>query len=134
MAAEGLVYTAAEFLRVFVKHLRPLFKGEADRAVAAIVNGVAGRLVGEKMNEDVVAVGVFQKGDHVAVVGDRQGLLGRKSLLGQSERFFRRLGDLAHPALIVPRFDSGGVNFSDNSHSTGDFAGLGLSAAHAAQS
>jgi hypothetical protein len=67
------------------------------------------------------------------MVGNRQGaffvpgLEGRQRHLGEIGR------DHVHPSLTVAGIDAGTVHLGDHGHGPGDFGGLGLGAAHAAQ-
>ena len=134
MTAQTGVDAPAELFGIFVQHFRALFEGQVRRAVPAFVNGVARGLIRKQLDRDVVALGVLEQRDDVAVIGDRKRLFGVQSFPGHPEGFFGAVGDLADPALAMAGLDPGIIDFGDDADAAGDLDGLGLRAAHAAQS
>ena len=130
---QGLVDQLGELLGVLIQHLGALLEGQALGAVAAVVRNVAGSLVRQQINVDVVVVQILQQVHDVAVIGDGAGLLGIHVLLGDLPGLVQAVGAVADPALGVTGLDTGVIDLGDDGGSTGDLSGLALSARHAAQ-
>ena len=106
MSAQRLIDKFAKRFRLFAQHACALLEVDTGGAVAALVNGVAGGLVGEQLDEDAFALGVFEQVDHVAVIGDGAGLPPIHRLAGHTEGFGDALGDVPHPTLTVARLNT----------------------------
>ena len=89
MLCQSFVYQFAEFLLIMVKHFCSLLKGKTLWAVAAVVWNVAGCLVGEKLNVDIVVNRIFQKVNDVAVECDGHSFFLLHVFMSQFESFFR---------------------------------------------
>ena len=134
MLAQGLVDAAGVLVTVTGQQLGALLEGQALRAVAAVIGGMAGGLVGQQRDVDVVVNGVLQQIDDVAVVGDRDRGALVDVLLGQGEHLVEILGDVTHPALVETGLDARHVDLGDDSDGVGDLGSLGLGPGHSAQS
>ena len=106
MSAQRLVNELPERFRLFAQHAGTLLEADADGAVAALVNGMAGGLVGEQLDEDAFALGIFEQVDHIAVIGDGAGLPPIHRLAGHTEGFGDALGHMPHPTLTVARLNT----------------------------
>ena len=131
---EGLVDEADEFVVVLGEEARSLFEADSLRAVASVVDGVAGGLVGEELDVLIVVERVLEKVDDVAFVGYRERLALGHCFLGPREGFGEVLRPLADPALVVARVDARRVDFGDYRGGAGYLGGLRLSSAHSAES
>lgn len=134
VGGQGTVDQLTEFFMVMVQHLSSFLKGQALGAVAAVVGNVTGGLVGEQVDMDVVVYSIFQQVHDISVEGDGHGLFPVHIGPGCTEGLLRRLADHFYPALAVAGLDPGGIHLGDDAHASGDLDGLGLCAAHAAQS
>ena len=72
---EGLVDEFCESFGIFVEHVCSLLKGEALRAVAAVVSHVTAGLVAHEIDVDVFVIEIFEQVDNVAVVSNGTGRL-----------------------------------------------------------
>ena len=133
MFSERPVDEQAEFFRFFLEQPRALLKGNAGRAVSAVIGGVAARLVGEQVDGDVMVDGVLQQIDDVAVEGDRADFAAGCLFLRHLKGLFRRPGDPPDPPLFMARFDPRQIHFGGYRYTAGDVRRLGLRAAHAAE-
>jgi len=122
-----------EALLVVGQHLSSLLKGEALRAVAAVVRHMAAGLIGEQLDFHFVIHRILQEIYDISVVCDGNSLFSFHIISCQTEGLLGALRDQADPALTVSCLNAGVIHLSDNAHASGDLNGLRLSAAHAAQ-
>ena len=109
-----------------------LRKADPDGAVAALVDRVAGGLIAQKIDVDVVVDEVVQKIDDVAVIRDRERLSFLLRFLRPLYTGRKIITDFTDPALFIARFDTGIVDLRDDRGGAGDLRRLALRAAHAA--
>ena len=133
MSAQRLIDELPEGFRLFAQHACAFLEADANGAVAALVNGMAGGLVGEQLDEDAFALGILEQVDHIAVIGDRAGLPPIHRLAGHTEGFGDALGHVPHPTLTVACLDTRGIHLGDDRCSAGYLSCLGLCAAHTAE-
>ena len=133
LTAQALIDQGDEFLPVPGQHGRALGKGQALRAVAPVVDRMAGGLVAHEVHLDIMAHHIFQQIHDIAVIGDGNRRFGRQMLLGGSKDLLQVLIALLDPALLQAGLDAGGIHLRDDAHRAGNLRRLGLCTAHAAQ-
>ncbi len=133
MSFQRFIDQNVESLGVVGQKPGPFLKGDAGGTVTAGVGFMAGRLVAEQMDVDVMFDGIIQQIDDVAVESDGPGRAGIHGILCPGERLFFRLHHFTDPALVMTGLDPGRVDFSDDPDPAGDLHGFALSSAHAAQ-
>ena len=104
MAAQSFVHHFIESFSVFFQHTGTFFEGNACRTIAAFVNGMAGSLVTEKFDVDVVMQCILQQIDYIAMVGYGTGDSSVYGI-GSQPVGFRQIGcDMLYPPLAVAGF------------------------------
>ena len=134
MPAQGFVHLPAEFLSVAVQELCALLEAHARRAVAAVIHVMAGGLIRQKIDLEILLDRGLQQVHDISMVCDGDSLLRRLLLIGQPENFVNVVHDHVHPSLVVPCLNAGVIHLGEDSHSVGDVCGLRLRTAHSAQS
>ena len=106
VAAKRLVDHHFKTFTVFLQQARTFLEGDACRTVSAFVDGVAGSLVAQQFDVDMVVDGILQQVDDVAVVGDGAGTTVEHRLGCQAECLGNAFGDMFHPPLLVAGLDA----------------------------
>ena len=131
--AQALVHELNEMRPVLGEHLRALLEGQPLRAVAAVIGCMAGGLVTQEVDVDIVFHDILQQVDDVAVIGDGNRRLRLKMGIGHLKDMVEVVGALMHPALVQSRLDTRLVDLGDDADSTRDLGRLRLGTAHAAE-
>ena len=90
-------------------------------------------LVREQLYLDIVVKRVLQQINNVAVKRDRHRRLFFHILLGEGKRLRRGSGDVTYPSLGMPCLNAGQIHLGNDADTAGNFNGLRLCAAHAAE-
>ena len=133
MMLEGLIHQFMETIGVFCQHARTLFKADALWTIAAVVGNMTGGLVRQQIYMYIMLQEIFQKIDHIPVVGNGVGDAGRLFVSGYFNGFLTGFGNGRYPALVIAGHDTGNIYFGYDGYSAGNLCGLALGAAHAAQ-
>lgn len=84
MAAQSSFTISSKVSLSSFQHTGTFFEGNACRTIAAFVNGMAGSLVTEKFDVDVVMQCILQQIDYIAMVAMEQGI--RRSMASAASR------------------------------------------------
>ncbi len=133
MAAQTLFHGGFELLGLVGHHDFGVLKGDAHRIIAACPRVVQGGLVAAQVHLYVMLGAIFPKVNHIALVGEGSGDLLGTRLVHLLKQFVEILVNLIHPTLVVALLRGRRVDFGGDGDHTGDVAGLGLCARHAAQ-
>ena len=71
MTAQRSIDSAFELVTIGMQHMRALIKGQTDGAITAVIDVVAGSLVGKQIDMDVMRNGIFKQIDNISVICDR---------------------------------------------------------------
>ena len=93
---------------------------------------MAGGLIAQKIDVDVVFNEVVQQIDDVAVIRDGKRLAFLLRFLRPSDARCEIVADFAYPALLIARFDAGVIDLRNDRGRACDLRRLALRAAHAA--
>ena len=106
MTAQRSIDSAFELVTIGMQHTRALIKGQTDGAITAVIDIVAGSLVGKQIDMDVMRNGIFKQIDNISVICDRNRFFLRKVLFCFRKHLVKVIGNRVYPALVITRFDS----------------------------
>lgn len=106
MTAQRSIDSAFELVTIGMQHMRALIKGQTDGAITAVIDIVAGSLVGKQIDMDVMRNGIFKQIDNISVICDRNRFFLRKVLFCFRKHLVKVIGNRVYPALVITCFDS----------------------------
>ena len=133
MSVQGLINFLDKVVAVFVQLPGSFLEAHTHRAVTAVIDIVAGGLVGKQVDMEIFCHRCFEQINDIAVVSDGDRLLCRELFLCQLENCIDIVHDHIDPALLVSGLYPRKVDFRENTDSIGDVGCLWLCAAHTAE-
>ena len=70
MTAQRSIDAPFDLVTIGMQHMRALIKGQTDGAITAVIDVVAGSLVGKQIDVDVMRNGIFKQIDNISVICD----------------------------------------------------------------
>ncbi|OPZ11119.1 MAG: hypothetical protein BWZ06_01778 [Bacteroidetes bacterium ADurb.BinA261] len=106
MTTQRSIYQFAEMLSVFFQQTRAFFVSDACRTITTGIHFVARRLIAKQLDMDMVAFGIFQQIDNVAVIGNRKRFFAHHGRLCEPKSFFFAFGYPVYPPLRIARLNA----------------------------